>query len=121
MIGSINNRLAPTTAKQREPITRTTGVVNSYYTTPVIGGNAAGPAIGWEAIQPKPTSKPAYVAAAQQEVQDAWADYLWLCDVEPTPHAALEEAWERYDIAKGKCEQAWDAWNAGYIDEPIPF
>lgn len=109
------NRLAPSRSKQREPITGTTEVVNSHYTaTGVIGGNSAGPAKGWEVIQPNHHNKPKALIHAQAALQEAWLNYLWLIDNKPEEWAAQNEAWEQYDTAKRLCEQEYDAWCNGY-------
>jgi hypothetical protein len=121
MRSTVKRRLAPSRLKQREPITGTTEVVNSDYTTAIIGGNQAGPAQGWEAIKPNHHNKPEYLVKAQAAVQSAWGDYLWLIDNKPAAYAAQAEAWERYDQAKRQCDQAWQAYNDGFEFEPIPF
>jgi hypothetical protein len=121
MRAHVKSRLAPSRLKQREPINRTTEVVNLHYTTAIIGGNQAGPVHGWEAIKPKRSYKPDYLTRAQAAVQEAWSGYLWLIDNKPEAYAAQQEAWERYDQAKRECDQAWEAYNDGFEFEPIPF
>lgn len=121
MKGSLN-RKAPGRGRDREPITGTTEVVSSHYTTPaIIGGNAAGPAKGWEAIQPNTHGKPGYLITAQAAEREAWQDYLWLIDNRPTAWAAQAEAYERYSKAARKCNQAYEAYCQGLDSLPIPF
>jgi hypothetical protein len=114
--------LAPTPVRDREPITETTEVVNSHYTTAIIGGNSAGPAKGWEAIQPKTTTKPVYLLQAQTALQSRWLDYLASIDA-GHDQGTIEDAWDRYEAAKLKCEAAWDACEAGHDPElaAIPY
>lgn len=121
MRGSTLNELAPTTAKQREPITGTTEVVNSYYTTAIIGGNSAGPVHGWEAITPSTHNKPKFLIEAQAARDEAWSDYLWLIDHKPEHFAAQNEAWDRYEAAERKARACYRAFCDGFDYEPIPF
>ena len=113
--------LAPKPAKEREPIRQSTEVDYSHY-TPVIGGSATGPAKGWEAIETKPTSKPVYLLQAQTALQSAWVDYLWHIDANHD-QGTIEDAWDRFEAAKLKCEHAWEACEAGHDPElaAIPY
>jgi hypothetical protein len=119
MKGSLKSK-APSRGRDREPSGKQ--VTNNHYTTPaIIGGNAAGPVKGWEAIQPNTHNKPGYLITAQAAVQEAWLNYLWLIDNRPREFAAQEDAWEQYDTAKRKCTQAYEAYCLGLDSLPIPF
>ena len=98
----------------------TAEAVNNKYTTAVIGGKSLGPSHGWEAIEPKRTSKPEYLVKAQEAVQSAWSEYLWHIDA-GADQGTLEGLWDDYDTAKRKCDQAWEAYQDGFDYEPIPF
>jgi hypothetical protein len=95
--------------------------VNSHYTTAIIGGNSAGPVHGWEAIQPKPTSKPLYLTRATRERDQAWDEYLWLLDHKPGATAAHNEAYAIYERAERKYNEAYDSYCLGFDYDPIPF
>ena len=95
----------------------------SYYTTAIIGGNAAGPATGWEVIQPNHHNKPSALVSAQEAVNTTWANYLWHIDA-GADQGTLEALWEAFDQAKRECDQQYDAWQAELAGEPydlIPF
>ena len=96
----------------------TVETVNPHYTTgAIIGGVTVGnrQPVGWEAIQPKRTSKPAYLLKAQQAVQAAWADYLWHIDA-GADQGTLEALYTDYDKAKRECEASWEAAERGWTD-----
>jgi len=125
MRSQVKSRLVPRPWKHRTPITRTTKVVNSKYTTAVIGGNSTGPVHGWEAITPKRTSKPDFLLAAQQAEDDAWENYIFTVDAveqsQKWDYEAVEDAWDLYEDAKRKAKIAYEAWCEGLDAMPIPF
>jgi len=122
MKGSIKNELAPSRGKQSGPTSQTqSSVINSDYTTAIMGGNNAGPVHGWEAIQPKRSNKPKFLVEAQAAEDQAWLNYLWLIDHKPEAWAAQQEAWDRYDTAKRKASNAYQAFCQGLETQPIPF
>ena len=119
MIGN-KKGLVPNRSRNEAPTQAITEVIDSYCTTPVIGGSATGPATGWEAITPKRSSKPGYLIKAQAAVQSAWADYLWHIDA-GADQGTLEALWDAYDQAKRQCDEAWAAAEQGVNALPIPF
>ena len=102
----INGRLAPTAGKQAEPIKRTqSSVTDSKYTTAASGGQSiqSRQPVGWEAITPKPTSKPVELLQAQTALQLAWVDYLAHIDA-GADQGTLADIWDAYSKAKLDCE-----------------
>ena len=119
MIGN-KKGLVPNRSRNEAPTQAITEVIDSYCTTAIIGGNSAGPAKGWETIQPKRSWKPQYLQEAQAAVQSAWADYLWHIDA-GADQGTLEALYSDYDQAKRQCDEAWAAAEQGVNALPIPF
>ena len=88
---------APQPVSKEAPIGRQ--ATSTYFT---IGGSQVKDRqpVGWEAITPKRSNKPVYLLKAQQ---------------------ALQAAWDAYDQAKRKCDEAWAAAEQGLDALPIPF
>jgi len=106
MKGTINEILAPTTAKQREPISGAQSSATELKYT--IWGTRSGP-------------KPDYLLKAEQAAAEARADYDWLIHNGVHHEGALTEAWDAFTIAENKRRDAWEAYQDGLDFVPCEF
>jgi len=79
----------------------------------VIGKTQNDPVFSWEAVQPKPSTKPLYVKQAQEKVDALWKQYMDLCNIIPLPGPDLEELGDKIDVANIAYERAYSAWQSG--------
>ena len=98
--------------------------------TAIIGGDLKRETVGWEAIKPKPSTKPLFVRMAEEKLEEAWQDYYALVEtlypedlsqVKQGAQAALEDAYDRIEIAQLEQDTAYKSWHDGLDTLEIPF